>query len=81
MNTDSKKIMEEALKLSPMDRADLIEKLLSSFELSDRDEIDKLWAEEAESRINAYERGEIKSQPASKVFDEINKRYKRINLN
>jgi hypothetical protein len=36
---------------------------------SDRN-IDALWAEEAERRIDAYERGEIDSIPIDKVMDK-----------
>ena len=35
--------------------------------------IDELWAQEAESRIDAYERGEITAIPAKKVFEKIEK--------
>jgi len=33
--------------------------------------IDELWAIEAEQRIDAYQRGELRSTPARQVFDEI----------
>ena len=33
--------------------------------------VDELWAQEAEDRIEAYDRGEIKSTPAQAVFDSI----------
>jgi len=38
-------------------------------EASDRN-IDALWAEEAERRIDAYDRGEIVSIPIDKVMDK-----------
>lgn len=34
--------------------------------------VDHLWAQEAEERIDAYERGEIGSSPALSVFEKIN---------
>lgn len=33
--------------------------------------LDNLWAVEAEDRIDAFERGELKSIPASEVFAQI----------
>jgi putative addiction module component (TIGR02574 family) len=66
-------LLEEALKLPPVERAELIERLLSSFEFRSRKEIDALWAEEAEDRIDAFDRGEIEEIPAEQVFAEIEK--------
>jgi putative addiction module component (TIGR02574 family) len=56
------RILLDALKLSPVERAELIEKLLASFSFPDRKAIDELWGAEAEDRIDAYERGEIGSK-------------------
>jgi putative addiction module component (TIGR02574 family) len=66
-------LLEEALKLSPMERAELVENLLSSFEFRSRKTIDALWAQESEDRIDAFERGEITAIPAEQVFAEIEK--------
>jgi len=64
-------ILAEALKLPPMERAELVENLLISFEFQSREKIDALWAEEAEDRIDAFERGEMVTIPAKDVFAEI----------
>ncbi len=69
-------ILSEALKLPPTERAELIENLLSSFEFPSRKRIDALWAQEAESRIDAFERGEISATSAKKVFEKIEKHKK-----
>jgi putative addiction module component (TIGR02574 family) len=66
-------LLEEALKLTPVERAELVESLLSSFEFRSRKTVDALWAHEAEDRINAFERGEIPAIPAEQVFAEIEK--------
>jgi len=71
MTIQSEKVLTEALNLPPIERAEIVEKLLSSFEFSDRTAIDELWAKEAESRIDAYERGDIKAIPAKDVFEKI----------
>lgn len=68
-----KQILEEALKLPPTERAELIENLLTSFEFPSRETIDDLWAQEVESRIDAFERGEINATPAKEVFAKIEK--------
>ena len=67
-------ILSEALRLPPVERAELVESLLSSFEFRSRKEIDALWAQEAEDRIDAYDRGEMTAIPAKKIFEEIEKK-------
>lgn len=71
MSKLGEQILAEALTLPPRERAEMIEKLLSSFDFVSRSEIDALWAQEAESRIDAYERGEISAIPAKEVFEKI----------
>ncbi len=65
------KVLKEALTLKPAEKAELIDKLLSSLDKPDA-EIDDLWAKEAESRIDAYERGAIKAVTLERVLE----RYK-----
>lgn len=62
-------ILKEALALKPEQKAKLIDKLLSSLDMPDK-EIDKLWAKEAESRIDAYERGKIRAVSLEKVLEK-----------
>ena len=71
MTPESEQILREALDLPPVDRAELVEQILASFEFPARKDIDAAWGREAEDRIDAYERGEIGSSPASEVFREI----------
>ena len=73
MSKNGDKVLADALALSPIDRAELIEKLLSSFEFPSNISVDEMWAKEAEDRINAYERGEITSKPAKEIFNNIGK--------
>lgn len=73
MSRQGKQILAEALNLPPIERAEIVEELLSSFEFPSRKTIDELWAQEAESRIDAYERGEITAIPAKEVFEKIEK--------
>ncbi|MBI4691311.1 MAG: addiction module protein [Nitrospirae bacterium] len=73
MHKQREQILSEALELPPMERAELVENLLSSFEFPSRKKIDDLWAQEAESRIDAFDRGEISAIPAKEVFEKIEK--------
>jgi hypothetical protein len=57
-----------------VERAELVEKLLTSFEFQSRGRIDALRADEAEDRIDAFERGEMAAIPARDVFGEIEKK-------
>ena len=63
------KILKEAMTLKPAEKAKLIDKLLSSLDKPDA-EIEELWAKEAENRIDAYERGEIKAVTLEKVLEK-----------
>ena len=74
MPKHGKQILAEALKLPPVERAELVENLLTSFEFRSRKKIDALWAEEAEDRIDAFERGEMTAIAAKDVFAEIEKK-------
>ena len=75
MTEQSRRILADALELSPMERATLVEELLSSFDFPVRHEVDILWAQEAEDRVNAYERGELQASPAEAVFDRLDREY------
>ena len=63
------KILKEALQLKPAQKAELVDELLSSLDQTDK-EIRTLWAREAESRINAYERGKLKAVSIEKVLSK-----------
>ncbi len=52
------KILKEALMLPPLNRVALAEKILASIEQPEL-AITELWAVEAESRIDAYDSGEV----------------------
>lgn len=71
MSANAEKILREALNLPPEDRAEVLERLLATFQEPPDAEMDKLWAAEAEDRLNAYDRGELNSVPADEVFARI----------
>ncbi|MEN8690081.1 MAG: addiction module protein [Desulfobacterales bacterium] len=63
----SKEILKKALELPPSEKAQLIDKLLSSLDKPDRD-IDELWAKEAEDRIDAYEKEKLRALSIKEVL-------------
>lgn len=77
MGRNSTKVVNDALSLPPRSRAKLAEKLLKSLDDPRRKEIDRLWAEEAEDRIDAYEKGSLKAVPGKEVFRRLKPRKKR----
>ncbi len=65
----NKEIVGEALSLSIEEKVELVEILLSSLDEPDKN-IDELWAEEAESRIKAYESSQLKTISLDKVLSK-----------
>lgn len=74
MTTATETILKQALGLNPVERAELIEKLFHSFDTARDKKTEALWAEEAESRIDAHDAGQIGSDSAKAVFERLNKR-------
>ena len=64
-----KDILEDALSLTPTEKAELVDELLSSLDEPDK-EIDELWVKEAESRIDAYDQGKLKAVSLEKVLEK-----------
>ena len=67
--TTTDNLFREALTLKPSEKAQLIDKLISTLDKSDK-EIDELWAKEAEDRIDAYDQGKIKGISLEKVLQK-----------
>jgi putative addiction module component (TIGR02574 family) len=77
MIRSSAKVVNEALSLPPRSRAKLAEKLLESLDRPKQREVDRLWAEEVEDRIDAYEKGYVKTIPGRQVFRRMKPRKKK----
>lgn len=71
MTDQSRRILTEAVALPPMDRAELIEQLLASFDFPERAAIDAAWSTEAEDRLRAFEHGDMEAISAEAVFRRI----------
>jgi putative addiction module component (TIGR02574 family) len=74
MNPNATRILSDALGLSPIERAELIDELLRSFDPPEDGAVADAWKAEAEPRINAYEAGHVSADSAEAVFARINKR-------
>jgi putative addiction module component (TIGR02574 family) len=70
LSTDTKQILETALSLPAIDRALIVESLLTSLDQPDTD-VDGLWAVEAKDRLAAFDAGRIDAVPADMVFREF----------
>ena len=74
MTAVAEKVMESALHLSPVDRAELIERLFLSFDGAEQRPVDEAWRKEIESRLDAYDAGKIQASSTDEVFGRISKR-------
>ena len=63
---------EEVFNLKPLEKVHLIDQLLLSLDLPNN-ELDKIWMEEAEKRIGAYEAGKTQATNVYKVLAKYNK--------
>ncbi len=65
-------ILNEISPMQPLEKIKLVDKILNSLELPNK-EINKIWQEEAEKRIKAYDKGEISSISAKNLFKKYNR--------
>jgi len=62
-------IFNEISPLKPVEKLQLIDKILNSLNPSDK-EIEDIWAKEAEDRVEAYDRGLISTVNEEEVFSK-----------
>ena len=67
MPQSAKALSEQALQLPPVERMALVERILDSLDEPDPS-MDALWAKEADDRLKAYRRGEVRAIPLSEVL-------------
>ncbi|MBD3789676.1 MAG: addiction module protein [Campylobacterales bacterium] len=60
-------ILQQALQLKANERSKLVDELLKSLDKPD-EEIEKIWADEAQKRLKAYREGKLKTVPMQEVF-------------
>ncbi|MGO8946007.1 MAG: addiction module protein [Syntrophobacteraceae bacterium] len=74
MSSKRTEVLKDALSLTPAERAEIAESLLSSLHLPSQEGIDALWGKEAEERLDAFDRGEIQAISARQVFEQMDKK-------
>jgi putative addiction module component (TIGR02574 family) len=74
MTTATAKLADQVLSLPCEDRIYLVDKLIESLNAPSREEIERLWAEEAERRIEELDSGKVEAIPGEQVFAEIRER-------
>ena len=67
-------LLTAALKLPPRKRERVAEALLQSIKLPSQKHLDRLWAQESESRIDGFLAGKIKTVSGEKVLKYRDKR-------
>lgn len=60
-------ILEQALKLKPDEKYRVVEGLLNSLDVPDS-QLDEIWVDEAERRLNAYREGRLGSVSMEEIF-------------
>ncbi|MBK6591668.1 MAG: addiction module protein [Burkholderiales bacterium] len=67
MTITAEALSAEAVKLPPEERMEVVERILDSLDEPDA-ALDALWAKEADDRLAAYRRGEVKAVALSEVI-------------
>ncbi len=69
MSKQLEEITQAAVQLELEERALLAGTMLRSMDQPSESEIERLWLEEAERRLQAYREGKVKGNPAEQVFN------------
>jgi len=72
MSTETRDIIDRVMKLSDIEKARLVDQLLSSLDEPD-EVIDALWRKEVEDRIEAYQAGKLTSVSLADVLAKYRK--------
>jgi putative addiction module component (TIGR02574 family) len=73
MKPESQDLLKEALALSPIERAALVDQLLISLDKPD-EAVDQMWRKEIAARLRAYRSGEAATVSAEDVLAEYRAR-------
>jgi len=66
----TRELLEQALKLDPAERLELVDGVLHSLDRPDP-MIDRIWLEEAERRLADYRTGKLRGVPAEDIFGQL----------
>lgn len=67
MSITAETLSQQAAQLPPAERMELVERILDTLDSPDPS-VDALWAKEADERLAAYRRGEIRAIPLGEVL-------------
>jgi putative addiction module component (TIGR02574 family) len=65
-------LIRSILSMPPLDRIEIVDKVMEGFNSNLDNDFEILWAEESERRIDGYLNGSIKAVPIDEVFKKIN---------
>ena len=72
MTEKSQVVLEEALKLSANERAEVAEQLIASLDQVPDTDVEQAWQQEVQRRLQQIERGEVKTIP----WEEVQRRLR-----
>lgn len=72
MSTLCQNVIDQASQLSALEKLEIVDALLASVDKPDI-EIDTMWASEAEGRLAAYRRGDIRALELNEVLARYRK--------
>jgi putative addiction module component (TIGR02574 family) len=76
MKADDSSIEDQISRLPDEERARLALKLLESLEPGQDEDVDELWMDEAERRLNRYDEGTSEARDADEVISEIERQFR-----
>lgn len=75
MSDLAEKFIKEALMLPLEERAELVDKLLQSLNVPTQTDVNRLWMEEVEQRIQDYDSKKVESLDGENVIKEIRNKF------
>ena len=75
MTQKSQVLLEEALKLTAYERAEVAEQLIASLDEVPDTDVEQAWQEEVQRRLGQIERGEVKLIDSDTVMAELRKKH------
>jgi putative addiction module component (TIGR02574 family) len=74
MTKASRELFEQILTLPPIERATLVEEIYRSLGGDEDQNVTRAWAEEAEKRIDAYDRNQITGRDYEQVKESLQRK-------
>ena len=71
MTPSVKRVLEEVNKLSPIERIEIMDLILESFDNNPDKEVEEAWIAEAKRRIELYKKGETGIKTEEEVFSSL----------